>query len=146
MTWVQPVMLLFDHFSSLDLRKGSFTSTRMRILLTSECILDPKLCSWVAGTMVACLSSVRVLSHWIPSQFLPLLKHACREVTGHHAGHQEVGRCSPRGDITRNQTRGTSGPKIGHVYVSTKIVYNKKPTNFVVSVTMRTNGTEVCYR
>ena len=77
--------------------------------------------------------------------FDPELKHTCREVTGHHAGHQEVVRCSTRGgswgmyitfastkenkveptlalkhrgDITKNPKQGTSGPKIGHVYVS----------------------------
>ena len=81
----------------------------------------------------------------IPSQFLPLLKHACREATSHHAGHQEVGRCSTRGgsqgiyitfastkenlEVTslEIQNSGTSVPKIGHVYVSPK-TYLKKRT------------------
>ena len=46
--------------------------------------------------MVARSSYVQV-AYSIPSQFIPLLKHACRETIGHYAGHKEVGRCSMRG-------------------------------------------------
>ena len=34
----------------------------------------------------------------IESGILPLLKHACGEVIGCHAGHQEVSRCHTRGE------------------------------------------------
>ena len=34
----------------------------------------------------------------IESGILPLLKHTCGEVTGCHAGHQEVGRCYIRSE------------------------------------------------
>ena len=51
--------------------------------------------SQVAGTTVARSSSVLVVAHSIPSQFPPLLKQ--REAIGHHAGCQEVSRCSTCG-------------------------------------------------
>ena len=52
---------------------------------------------WLAGTIVMRSSSFRVIALLTPSHFLPLLKHACREVTDCHCGHQEVSRCSDRG-------------------------------------------------
>ena len=48
------------------------------------------LCSVIGETTLAHLSSVQVVACLIPSQFLPLLKHACGETAGHHDGHQKV--------------------------------------------------------
>ena len=99
------------------------------------------LSSRVAGTMVACLSSLR----WLPFK-------SEGEVTGCEASCQEVSRCSTRGgsqgiyitfasakvnkaeptlvlkpigEVTRNPKQDSSGPKKGHVYVSAKKLLKK---------------------
>ena len=102
--------------------------------------------SWVAGTMIARLSFVRVITCSILSQFLPLLMHVVkqlavmltvkrlpgvapdvgfRECTLHLPLQKQIKQnqlwlWNPEDTSPEIQNRGTSGPEIGHVCGSTK--------------------------
>ena len=95
---------------------------------------------------------------------IPTSADACGEVTGHHAGCQDVGRCStrvgsqgtyitftsakvnkaaptlalkPREMSPEIQNRGTSGPKIGQMYMYAKNITKKSIYIKVIILNLR---------
>ena len=102
--------------------------------------------NWTQPVAILCLAHLNSCCNFMLVAHLERVMLACRAETGSNAGHQEVGKCSTRSESWRMhnilpqkwirqsplwlwnpeetsseiQNMGTSGPKIGHLFVSAK--------------------------